>query len=105
MQYFFAKKDVGVFFIPQHLLYSLKNDVDIQDREGHLINVNPDGSLNILSTQILDTNDKLTAINGNLEDHICLDNSTSTPLIANAVFNGAYQDTLGFAEIIVSIST
>lgn len=40
------------------------------------------------------------------KSHICIDNSTSTPLGVNAVFTGnAWQDTLDYSEIIVSVNT
>lgn len=37
--------------------------------------------------------------------HVCTDNSTSTPLAENWEFNWDFQDTLNYAEIIISIST
>lgn len=37
--------------------------------------------------------------------HICLDNSTSIALAGNAVFQGLFQDTLNFSEIIISVSS
>lgn len=39
------------------------------------------------------------------EGHVCADNSTSTPLLANATFTGGWQDTLDFSEVIVTIYT
>lgn len=37
--------------------------------------------------------------------HVCVDNSSSTPLGISATFTGDWQDTLDYTEIIVSIST
>lgn len=37
--------------------------------------------------------------------HVCADNSSSTPLGVNGVFTGAWQDTLDYSEVIVSVGT
>lgn len=39
------------------------------------------------------------------QSHVCVDNSTTTPLGANGIFDGNWQDTLDYSEIIVSIYT
>jgi len=41
----------------------------------------------------------------NLEGHICEDNSTSTPLLADAVFEGEWQDTLDYNTITIGINS
>lgn len=38
------------------------------------------------------------------EGHVCVENSSSTPLGSNAVFTGDWQDTLNYTEVIVSVS-
>lgn len=39
------------------------------------------------------------------EDHTCIPNSSTTPLGANATFTGDWQDTHGFAEVMVSVNS
>jgi len=39
------------------------------------------------------------------ENHVCTDNTTTTPLGANATFTGIWQDCLNYQEVNVSIST
>ena len=39
------------------------------------------------------------------ENHICTDNTTSIPLLANGVFLGAWQDCLNYQEVNVSVIT
>jgi len=51
------------------------------------------------------TSEKQDEIISYHENHICTDNTTSTPLGANEVFTGVWQDCLQFQEVNVSIST
>lgn len=39
------------------------------------------------------------------ENHICQENTTSTPLAANATFTGAWQDCLNYQEVNISVAT
>lgn len=54
----------------------------------------------ITSTNIHTWIEELTVVS---KSHICTDNSTSTPLWINGIFQGNWQDTLDYTEVIVSI--
>lgn len=40
-----------------------------------------------------------------LNGHVCQENSSSTPLLADGIFEGSWQDTLGYGVIIIGIKT
>lgn len=77
------------------------------------IELNTDG-LEGLLTDVITNQDDVTATNIHTnnkelrvyqENHICNDNTTTTPLLANATYTGNWQDCLQYQEVDISIDS
>lgn len=63
------------------------------------------GLTSIEATALVSIPQKQDELIAQQENHICTDNTTTTPLGAGGVFTGEWQDCLQFQEVNVSIST